>query len=611
MVLNRALFRFLAPTLLAIAVAAPVAGSDAPAPTAGRRVVLVSFDGAGGLELQRRLAAGFFSADGFARAAREGEAASRLAIVTPSLTAVSHVALATGALPGATGIVGNTLHPAGTALKERRRGFDLDPDTETLWEAAARQGRRVASLGFPGASQKTPRTRTALALSYNEALPKGRLWKGPAASMPFVDAPRLPEGIRSFSPAKTFVLDGIPFALLDATDDGATNYDTLVALAGDGSVRARARAGEWFPLSERRDEGGEHGVLFGRWSKLVAIAPDLSSLTLYLGDGFRTWAAPEDFRRAIEDKAGFWPGPPDTSLLRRADPDLTSFLEQARRFSRFFVDAFDVADQREDWDLLLAYNPILDECEHDLLVTDPAQPFYTKELAAKAAAALNEAWRAADEAAARYLRFREKGDVFLVSDHGMRAMVRSIFPAAVLARMGLLKVAPGPRSRPETAADSPVDFVAAGGGTGFVVVNRVSLPGGVVRDEEAGALVSKAAAALRDTKDEKGARAFAIVATRSEAAALGLDHPNAGDLVVVAAGSGYLRGGFPAGGNVAAFGPPEVAGQHGFDPDPALDGIFLHVGDGISPARLEVVREIDVAARVAARLGIAPPRRMP
>jgi predicted AlkP superfamily phosphohydrolase/phosphomutase len=607
--LKRALSRLLA--VSAFAAAWPSAGADSATPPPGRRVVVVSFDGAGGLELSRRLAAGLLSPNGFARAAREGEAAARMEIVTPSLTAVSHIALATGAPPGVTGIVGNTFHLAGTALRERRRGFDVDPETETLWEAAARQGKRVASLSFPGASQRSARSRTAISLNYNEVFPKATFWKGSAAGTPFGDVTALPPGVVSFSPAKRFDVESLPFLLLDSTDDGRTNYDTLVVLGKDGSVRARARAGGWFSLSERADDGAETGVLFGRWSKLTALAPDLSSVTLYLGDRYRTSASPPEFRRAIEEKAGFWPGLPDAKFLKGAEPDIAGFLEQARRLTRFFTDAFDVADQRADWDLLLAYVPILDECEHNLLVTDPAQPFYTKELATKAAAALDEAWRAADDAAARYLKFREKGDVFFVSDHGMRAMNRSIYPAAILVRAGLLKVAPGPQGPLETTPDSPLEFIAASGGTGFVVVNRASLPGGVVPEDEADAVVSKAAAVLRETRDERGERVFAVVANRAEAAVLGLSHPNMGDLVLIAAGPRHVRSGLPAAGDLAALGPPEIPGQHGFDSDPALDGLFLHVGEGVRPQRLGVVRELDVAALVAARLGITPPGRKP
>ncbi len=604
MVLKRAFFR-LAPWILSAAL--PLAGADPDAPAPGRRVVLVSFDGAGGLELNRRLAAGFFSPGGFARAAREGESASRLRIVTPSLTAVSHIALVTGATPGATGIVGNTFHLAGTALRERSRGFDVEPQADTLWEAAARQGRRVASLSFPGASQRTARSTTALSLHYNEVFPKATFWKGSASETPFVDVPALPAGTASFSPAKSFDLEGLTFLLLDSTDDGVTNYDLLAVRGADGNVRARARLGEWFPLSERRDDGAERAVLFGRWSKVTALEGNLSSVAIYLGEVYRTSASPPELRRAVEERAGFWPGLPDSKLLAGASPDVSSYLEQARRLTRFFTDAFEVVDARSNWDLLLAYIPILDECEHNLLVTEPTQPFYSKELAAKTAAALDDAWRSADEAAARFLRFREKGDVFLVSDHGMRAMTGSIYPAAILVRAGLLKVAVGPPAR-ETAPDSPLEFIAASGGTGFVIANRKTLPGGVLSEDEAEAVVAKAAVALREARDGTGARIFAVVANRAEAAAFGLSHPNMGDLVLIAAGPRHMRNGLPPGGDLSPLGPPQIPGQHGFDADPALDGIYLHVGDGVAPAHLGVVEELDVARRVAARLGISPPR---
>ena len=149
----------------------------------------------------------------------------------------------------------------------------------------------------------------------------------------------------------------------------------------------------------------------------------------------------------------------------------------------------------------------------------------------------------------------------------------------------------------------------ASGGTGFVVVNRVSLPGGVVPESEAEALIAKAATLLKDTRDERGERVFMVVANRGEAEPLGLSHPNMGDLVLIAAGPRHLRGGIPA--DLGALGPPDIPGQHGFDRDPALDGLFFHVGDGVAPANLGVVRELDVAGRVAARLGIAPPGRLP
>ena len=87
------------------------AATPAPPPDPPRRMVVVSFDGAGGPDYARHRDA--LSPDGFRRAEREGVSAERLQTVTPSLTAVAHASISTGALPQATGIVSNTYWPAG------------------------------------------------------------------------------------------------------------------------------------------------------------------------------------------------------------------------------------------------------------------------------------------------------------------------------------------------------------------------------------------------------------------------------------------------------------------------------------------------------------------
>ncbi|HEV8267032.1 MAG TPA: alkaline phosphatase family protein, partial [Thermoanaerobaculia bacterium] len=229
--------------------------------------------------------------------------------------------------------------------------------------------------------------------------------------------------------------------------------------------------------------------------------------------------------------------------------------------------------------------------------------------AAKASALLRDVWRVVDRAASRYMRFRAKGDVFFVSDHGMRPIRRSLYIEELLRRLGFLKAENQASGKRRVAADSPVD-ASTGGGVAFVLVNRAGvLPGGVVPPEKVDALVAEIADALRRATDDDGKPIFSQVATRLEATELGLDHPNAGDLVLVAADGTTMRGGFPAEGEKASlFGEGENPGQHGFGPDPKLDGIFFHVGEGVEAQRVESFRAVDVAARVSERLQIDPPR---
>lgn len=592
---------------------APLLSAASP-PDPPRRILVVSFDGAGAAELARQRAS--LSPDGFLRAGREGIAAERLLTVSPSLTAVVHATLSTGALPSATGVVSNTYRPAGESLKSREDGFDAEPAAETIWEALARQGKRVAALAWPGVHGRSPRASTPVGLRWVELRSPGFLWSGPEAAASFPEAAvALPPELKSFAPPRLVIVEPPPgsegadapalrFVLLDGQDDGKKVYDTLAALAPDGSVAGRLGPGGWASLREPADGGAARG----RWVKLLSLAADGSALSLYVGGVGQTEAWPDDFQRTLDERCGFWPGPPDSRLLAGPAPDVKTFLEMAERFSSFFVGAFETAERRGDWDLLLAYQPLLDEVGHEFLPHPPGTPGRDEAREDRAAAATRDAWRVADRAAARYLSFRDRGgDVVLLSDHGQRPVVRTVFPAEVLRREGWIKT-DLLGGRPVVRPDSPAD-VCVSAGSALVVLNRAGeMPGGVLSPEEAADVLEDIAVRFRGLADETGAPLFSTVALRGQMAPLGLDHPNAGDLVLLAGPGTTLRSGFPRQGDAAPLlSPAEIAGQHGYGPDPELDGIFFHVGPGLSPALLPAVRAVEVAPRVAARMGLSPP----
>lgn len=594
-----ALLAFLCPALLLAAFSPP------------RRVAVVSFDGAGGADLSRRLADGTLGPDGFRKAEAEGFAADRLSVVTPSSTAPSHFSISTGALPAAHGIVANTFHRAGDPLLEMTRGFVAESAVETIWEAAHRQGKRVASVAWPGVAQRTPRNTTDVGLEFG-APQRGAVFSSdgtpPLPDLPFA----LPVGVVSFSPPRALPAslagEEARLVLLDGTDDGRRGYDSLVAVSRSGALLGRARAGEWMPISWTRDDGDEKSVLFGRWVKLLALAPDLSRVAVYVGTASRTHARPDDFRRTLERRAGFWPGTPDLGLLARGE--IGSFLEQADRLSTFLTACFRAAERRGDWDLLLGYDPVLDDVQHPLLYLDPRQPGATAERRAAAAAALRHAWKVADRAAAAYLTLASRADVFLVSDHGCRPAFRGFRILELLRREGWLKTRAGEDGAPGVTPDSPATAVVTGS-LGYVVLNREgAMPGGVVAKEDADALARRIAARLRLATDDEGRPVFTVVATPSEAKALGLDTANAGDLVVVARPGITLKSDLVS-EREPLLGPSDQPGQHGADADPELDGIFVHVGEGVPHERVPLVRSLDVARMVAGRLGITPPGSAP
>lgn len=602
-----------APSLVALLFPS-LLGAAPPPPEPPHRVVLVSFDGAGGAEYERRRET--LSPDGFRRAEREGLSAGRLQTVTPSLTAVVHASISTGALPEATGIVSNSFWPAGGPLKARTNGFDAAPAVETLWEALARQGRRVAALSWPGVNGRTPRTTTPVGLRWVDLHAPGFLWSGPGSGGSFPDANvALPPEATTWSPPRLVRIGPAPgldspsvrpldFVLLDTRDDGRRDYDTLAALDAEGGLAGRLRPGDWLALPER----GSGIARGGRWVKLLKLAPDASSVSLYVGGIGRTEAWPEDFQRTLDERCGFWPGPPDQRLLEGPDPDVKTYLEMSDRFTSFFVAAYEVAERRGDWDVLLAYQPVIDEAEHVFGHSGQDPPVVDAIRAGKSATGMRESWRIADRAAARYLRFLERGgDVVLLSDHGLRPVWQTVYPAELMRRQGWIST-DLLAGRSVVRPDSPAD-VDVSGGSAFVILNRAgAMPGGVLSPEEAAAVLADIAGYFRSLEDGSGKAVFETVALRGEAARIGLDHPSVGDLILLAGRGTALRGGFPRQGNAAPLLlPADLAAQHGYGPDPELDGFFFHAGPGIAPARVPVVKAIEVAPRVTARMGLSPP----
>jgi predicted AlkP superfamily pyrophosphatase or phosphodiesterase len=147
----------------------------------------------------------------------------------------------------------------------------------------------------------------------------------------------------------------------DSTDDRVRNYDTFyVEHAG---TETPLDAQRWFSISTRFAGG-----LYGSWSKLVKFDPALNEATLYLGSVNRNEGLPASYVRLIEDDAGFWPGTADEHLV-----DRQTFIEQTDRLSSFLTRATTVSIQRMPFDLLLAYQPIVDSTEHHLRgIDEPA-----------------------------------------------------------------------------------------------------------------------------------------------------------------------------------------------------------------------------------------------
>lgn len=583
----------LAATLLLAAgcrAAARTANPAPPAPAASAaRAVLVSFDGVAGERLASLLdEPGKLPYGGFRRIAERGLFARRSRPPTPSSTAVAHITHVTGALPRATGVVANEMLDPSRPFGTRLSGFDAPIRAETLWQAARRQGKRVGVILYPGADGRTPERAADWGMNFTAGpISKARFVKLPPEA--WTDAP---QRVRSFSPPRSTRIGLSPTAhrvtlvALDTTDDGRTNYDLLEVEPEAGS-RSKARPGDWFAV----EAAGEKRRT-GAWCKLVTLSPDLSEVEVYLGAFFANDAYPEEFRRGLDESAGFWPGTPDIGNAGAHSPRPEIYVEQADRLAEFLTRAQVWAIRRADWDLLLLYQPEVDEVEHQFFLTDPRQAGYTAERAARFGGYVERAYALADRSLDAIEKALAPSDaLFVTSDHGMVPIWTTIYPNEILREAGLLRLSSDGSIDPGSAAAA-----MAGSGIAHVFRNPATAP------PEALEAIERLFAGLR----VNGESPFDRVVRRADAGPVGLDAPESGDLILLA------RPGISVSMRVVpgrTSGTPADYGGHGYrNVFSALDATFLAAGPGIARERVEEFPSWRIAARVCRALGIRPPR---
>jgi len=605
-----------APLLLSAFYTASSSPQPPSPPETRRRVVLLSLDGASAGELHRLVGEGALTAGGFARFFQEGQVAGRLVPVNPALTAPNHVSLATGYPPGRTGIVGNNFHRPGAPFLETVSGFAAPIATETLWEAARRQGRSVGVIAWPGADDTGERRRADWGMAYVNTPDRRaelvsverRQWQ-PAGEFAKL------QGVESRSPVKgaqVTVGGGAPgaqsFSLLavDRSDDGTVNYDGVVVLPSRGEGRAGAAAaplsaGSWedapcqFSATAANPRNTRCPV------KLLELDPALAGTRLYFGALYPIPAYPPDFAAALAAQGIFWPGPPDDDRLAdswagKPGIDLETWIQQDERFAHFFGDSLLAAAKRTDWDLLMGYMPVIDEAGHQLTLADPRQPGYSAARRDELAAARRRVWQAVDRELARLIAAVDLRTtvVAIVSDHGMAPVHTAIDPNVLLREQKLL------------AADAEGNILQEG--TAAYAVGSGGFSQVYVAPGHSG-LIPKLRRLFAGWSID-GEKPIERILTRKEAAAVGLDHPNSGDLIL------FIREGYGAHSDLLQEGrasaPTNVLGMHGYlNSHREVHGIYMALGAGIAKGDAGTVQNPEVAGRVAAWLGIEKPRLNP
>ncbi len=595
---------------------APSCRGGPPEGARADRVVMVSYDGLGADLAWSWIDGGVAeSPEGLAGLAERGFAASRLRMANPTLTSVNHITLVTGAPASGTGIVSNSFHLPGTPLTETESGYSSSSEVPALWAAAVKRGIRVGTLLWPGADAQAldrmgdfgvvwPRP----PLASSEILELDPADAATTGELPSEDgvAPllwRLEVELPGADPA-AIAFEVVSF---DGNPDGRARFDTVAARRSQGEIWQMVGEREWFEIElEARASGDLRPHRYGFWSKPLRLDRFGGGMRFYRGAAGRLVAYPKDFEDRLTDAVGPWPGEPDERALEawwldmEVGIDLDTYLEQIERLDRYLDHIARWVIANEDFRLLLAYHPTADEFQHTNLIVHPDQWAYTPGVAVAAREGLKRLGRSIDRSIAEVWRSLSGSEdaLVVVSDHGVVPLHDEVQVNRVLEEAGLVEVLRDD-GRARIAPDSPMMAVAHGA-CAHVYLNLVGREqNGAVRRAEAGELLARAARALADVAID-GRHAVERIFTRQEAADIGLDHPNSGDLIV------FLEPGFTGSSRLQGepIEPSRYYGQHGYLAEhEAMDGVFFARGAGIRRGRTDEMRATEVAPLVARWLG--------
>ncbi|KLT20047.1 hypothetical protein AA980_05185 [Neobacillus vireti] len=565
--------------------------------------------------------------------------------ITPSLTAPSHAAIATGATPHLTGIVSNQWHELNKSLENKDDGFQAEIQVPPLWVEARKQGKTTATIAFPGANPKNGK-------QGDYSIYYGKTWSPSALeSLTFKNTDEWINPPKSFSPLKeaefTINLKNeenhlIHILAIDSTDDQKQNYDTFLlsedkkAVQDDSIIKGK----QWGSLSLHTKN-----QLAGFWFKMNTDNHDLNSpIQMYrtaVTSGLIS--GPKGFSDDIQKQFGFFPVQDDDIALEKGWISRKEYQDISSRFVMWVTNVSLYIKQKYNPDLLMFYAPQIDHEQHKYLLIDPRQPGYSPEKSKKYMSYIEWSYKLADKVVGKTLKSLDKKDaLFVVSDHGMEPAHSTLSPNKVLKDAGLLTV---DKTNKVNYKES-IAYAIPSGSTANVYINlKKREKDGIVPPEEydkvrnqiiqlfKGLEVKKRkgsvvqhnvkemmAAFKSDTlsfhdvqenlKDnwkylfERKVHPYEQVLKNTDDNKSLLMHPNSGDVVLIGA-PGYVIGS----GTSKNVTPPIDLGTHGGDPSRSmLRPVFMAVGPDFRKGKhINAMSNLDIAPTIYDLLELETP----
>lgn len=605
----------------------------------------------------------------------------------PPNTGVGWYTMATGTWPGEHGSTNNTYFRVGEGSFNNRTSFSQAGtlQADTLAAAAERAGKKVAQVEWVGGAQAGIAgptvdfsnffsTRGVLAYPLVASEQSSAAAFGISYQVASISAAsgwsNVPVGDPAAPPQQTRLTVATSFAaqnptrvydvyFYDSVVDGTPAYDHALlvrsAAAKDGSQAATTLGvGDFNEIKLRGADGligARAGQTAGFYTKLISLAPDLSSFKLYFTSVERVIATcataacnalpaggpgENKLEKYIADNlptaidADFAP-------LEARIIDEDTYVEQGRDLEKAYGDAvlrYVLHDLQPDTDLALVGYPVTDEFSHQFmgLVTptdmDGApNPYYDDvegDGVKDGRVAIREGYirSAYHEADAKLALARSLlgGDptTIAASDHGFGAQWYAINAQKVLADAGLMSTEQPANCRASTTGITKAKACFAGG-TAQIYINLAGRdPGGVVPAADYEAVRNQVIAAFQNLTDpaNPGKQVILKILKKEELRNVdgsdSLSPTRSGDVVVVARPPYQFDAATP--GQRIAF--SQFFGQHGYLPDLVsttgnidMHATFVAAGPGIRhQGPVAGIRAIDLAPTMAFLLGVPGPQ---
>ncbi|MEU4293291.1 alkaline phosphatase family protein [Kribbella sp. NPDC026596] len=674
--------------LVAGALAGPSTSLGAPAPSsvgAAQRALMFSSDGMRP-DLMEKYAAGGAMPTYAALMATGVRGANGMTQAFPPNTGVGWYTMATGAYPAEHGSTNNTFHRVGEGNFNNRTSFSGQGvlQADTIAAAAERAGKKVAQVEWVGGAQAGiagPTVDFANFFSTRGVLTSPAVPDEQAGAAAF----GISYQVASFAPASgwTNVPSGDPAAppqqtaltvattfgsvnptrlydiyLYDGVVDGTAAYDHALlvrsAAAKDGTqASADLARGDFKEIKLRGADGligARAGQTAGFYTKLIDLAPDLSSFKLYFTSVERLIATcataacntlpaggagenrlekylAENFPTAVA--ADFAP-------LEARIIDEDTYVQQGRDLEAAYGDAvldYILGTLQPDTQLALVGYPVTDEFSHQFmgLVTPTdmdgaANPYFddvngdgTKDnRIAVREGYIRSAYHEADAKLARTRAFLGGNPTTIAgSDHGFGAQWYAVNAGKVLSDAGLQS--PEQPSNCRAAATTNLAKACWAGGTAQIYVNLAGRdPGGTVPAAQYENVRNQIISAFQNLTDpaNPGKQVVLKILKKEELRDVdGSDslHPSrSGDVVVVTRPPYQFDAATP--GQRIAF--SQFFGQHGYLPNLVdiahnvnMHATFVAAGPGIRHRDpLPGVRAVDLAPTLSVLMGIPGPQ---